>query len=229
MTIQLPPESSVADVQAALAELEDPRIRAVNEKHGDDLGVNLAKLRGLAKALKTNQELAEKLWATKDTATRLVAILICKPRSFDLESLECWLREARTPKVQGWFVNYVVKKSKLLEDLRQNLINDPDPVVGSAGWELTAHQVVKNPEILNLDELLDVIERDMATAQERLQWAMNNTLAQIGIEHEHLRERSLAIGHKLQVLADYPTSPGCTSPFAPIWISEMVSRKAAAK
>jgi hypothetical protein len=26
---------------------------------------------------------------------------------------------------------------------------------------------------------------------------------------------------------DYPTSPGCTSPFAPTWITEMVSRNAA--
>jgi hypothetical protein len=27
------------------------------------------------------------------------------------------------------------------------------------------------------------------------------------------------------VLKDYPTSPGCTSPFAPIWITEMVRRQ----
>ncbi|MNW68382.1 hypothetical protein D3C74_471350 [compost metagenome] len=68
----------------------------------------------------------------------------------------------------------------------------------------------------------------MLDAPDRLQWAMNTTLAQIGIEHAALRERALAIGEKLQVLADYPTSPGCTSPFAPIWINEMVKRKAQA-
>jgi hypothetical protein len=27
------------------------------------------------------------------------------------------------------------------------------------------------------------------------------------------------------VLADYPTAPGCTSPFAPAWIGEMVKRQ----
>ena len=43
---------------AELATLEDPKIRAVNEKHGDDHGVNLSKLRGLAKRLKTQQDLA---------------------------------------------------------------------------------------------------------------------------------------------------------------------------
>ena len=33
------------------------------------------------------------------------------------------------------------------------------------------------------------------------------------------------IGERLEVLKDYPTSPGCTSPFAPIWINEMVRRQ----
>ncbi|TDP30592.1 hypothetical protein DFR75_11156 [Nocardia ignorata] len=28
-----------------------------------------------------------------------------------------------------------------------------------------------------------------------------------------------------EALADYPTSPGCTSPFAPTWIAEMVRRQ----
>ncbi len=57
----------MAEVLTELAELEDPKARAVNEKHGDDHGVNLGKLRALAKRLKTQQELAQELWAT-DTA-----------------------------------------------------------------------------------------------------------------------------------------------------------------
>ncbi|MBA4101673.1 MAG: DNA alkylation repair protein, partial [Arthrobacter sp.] len=35
---------------------------------------------------------------------------------------------------------------------------------------------------------------------------------------------ALEIGERLEVLKDYPTSPGCTSPFAPAWINEMVRR-----
>lgn len=226
MSQQLGPDSLVEDVQQALAELEDPKARAINERHGDDFGVNLSKLRALAKSLKSNQELAEQLWNTQDTASALVAILIAKPRSFTLEHLLQWSKQASTPKVQSWFLNYIVKKTKLLEQLRFALMLEQDPVLEAAGWELTAHQVAKDPDKLNLPELLDTIERRMVTAPDRLQWAMNNTLANIGIEHSPLRARALAIGEKLQVLADYPTSPGCTSPFAPIWINEMVKRKA---
>ena len=62
-----------------LAALEDPRMREVNERHGDDHGVNLTKLRAVAKAIKTDHDLALALWATDDTAARLVALLICAP------------------------------------------------------------------------------------------------------------------------------------------------------
>lgn len=119
-------ETTVAEVTAELAALEDPRIRAVNEKHGDDHGVNLTRPRELAKRLRTQRELAGSLWETEDTAARLLAILICRPKAFE--------------------------------------------------------------------------------------------------RAEH-RARTIDIGERLEVLKDYPTPPNCTSPFAPVWITEMVRRQ----
>lgn len=216
---------SVAEVLAELAALEDPRARAVNEKHGDDHGVNLGALRAVAKRLRTQQELARELWATDDTAAKLLALLICRPKAFGRDELDTMLRAARTPKVHDWLVNYVVKKSAHAEELRVAWFADPDPVVASAGWALTTERVAKQPDALDLEGLLDVVEAQMKDAPERLQWAMNNCLAQIGIEHAELRERAIAIGERLEVLKDYPTPPNCTSPFAPTWIAEIVRRR----
>lgn len=217
-------ETTVTQVMAELAALEDPRAREVNERRGDDHGVNLSKLREVAKRLKTQQELARQLWKTNDTAARLLAILVCRPKAFERNELDAMLREAGTPKVHDWLVNYVVKKSPHAEDLRQSWFADPDPVVASAGWALTTDRVAKRPEGLDLPGLLDVIESEMREAPDRLQWAMNHCLAQIGIEHAEHRARALDIGERLEVLKDYPTPPNCTSPFAPIWINEMVRR-----
>ena len=216
---------AVTEVLARLAALEDPKIRAVNAKHGDDHGVNLGKLRALAKELKTRQDLALELWATGGTEARLLALLICRPKAFDRDQLDTMLREARKPKVHEWLVNYVVKKTAHTEDLRVAWFADPDPVVASAGWALTVDRVAKKPEGLDLDGLLDIIEKEMRDAPERLQWAMNHCLAQIGIERPELRARALDIGERLEVLKDYPTPPGCTSPFAPAWINEIVRRQ----
>jgi 3-methyladenine DNA glycosylase AlkD len=217
--------TTVAGVLAELAALEDPRARAVNEKHGDDHGVNLGKLRALAKRLKTHQELARELWETGDTAARLLALLICRPKAFERAELDGMVREARTPKVHDWLVNYVVKKNPHAEELRVAWSADADPVVASAGWALTTERVAKQPGGLDLAGLLDVIEAELKDAPDRLQWAMNHCLAQIGIEHAGQRARAIAIGERLEVLKDYPTPPNCTSPFAPVWITEMVSRR----
>ncbi|BCW72838.1 DNA alkylation repair protein [Arthrobacter sp. NicSoilB8] len=217
--------TTVAEVLAELAALEDPKIRLVNEKHGDDHGVNLSKLRAVAKQLKTQQELARQLWETDDTAARLLAILICRPKAFERDELDVMVREARTAKVHDWLVNYVVKKNPHSEELRLAWSADPDPAVASAGWALTTERVAKDPEGLDLPGLLDVIEAEMKDAPDRLQWAMNHCLAQIGIEHAAHRARAIDIGERLEVLKDYPTPPNCTSPFAPIWITEVVRRQ----
>ncbi|MFA1548626.1 DNA alkylation repair protein [Actinomadura chokoriensis] len=218
-------EPMVGEVMAELAELEDPKVREVNERHGDDHGVNLGKLRALAKRLKTRQELACRLWETDDTAARLLATLICRPKAFERDELDVMMRQARTPKVHDWLLNYVVKKNPHSEELRLAWFADPDPVVASAGWALTTERVTKKPESLDLPRLLDIVEAEMKDAPDRLQWAMNHCLAQIGIDHAEHRARAIDIGERLEVLKDYPTSPGCTSPFAPIWINEMVRRQ----
>ncbi|QYF90686.1 DNA alkylation repair protein [Arthrobacter sp. PAMC25284] len=216
---------TVDAVMAELAELEEPKIREANEKRGDDHGVNLSKLRAVAKRLKTQQDLALELWATGDTAARLLALLTCRPRDFERDELDAMLRQARAPKVHDWLVNYVVKKSPHAEHLRVDWTVDPDQVVASAGWALTTERVAKKPEGLDLSGLLDTIEAEMKDAPDRLQWAMNHTLAQIGIEHAEHRARAIDIGERLAVLKDYPTPPNCTSPFAPLWINAMVHRK----
>lgn len=217
--------TTVDEAMAQLAELEDAKVREANEKRGDDHGVNLGQLRALAKRLKTQQDLSVRLWATGDTAARLLALLVCRPKAFRRDELDAMLRDARAPKLQDWLVNYVVKKSPRCEELRTAWLADTDPAVAAAGWALTSDRVVKKPGGLDLPALLDTIEAEMKDAPDRLQWAMNTCLAQIGIEHAAYRKRATAIGERLEVLKDYPTPPGCTSPFAPAWIGEMVRRK----
>lgn len=104
-----------------------------------------------------------------------------------------------------------------LEDLAEN--------VAAAGWALNTHAVITKSDALDNSAILDTIEAQMKTAEPRVQWSMNECLAQIGIHRPELRDRAIAIGERLEVLKDYPTPPNCTSPFAPIWIEEMVRRQ----
>ncbi|WP_309064860.1 DNA alkylation repair protein [Microbacterium sp.] len=216
---------TASDALAELAALEDPKARAVNERHGDAHGVNLSKLRTLAKRIGMDAPLARELWDSGDVAGQLLALLIMRPREADADELDAMLRSTRSAKAHDWFVNYIAKKSPLAEQLRVRWFDDADADVRAAAWALTTDRVVKKPDGLDLDDLLDRIEAELRDADPRLQWAMNETLANLGIHHPALRERAVAIGERLQVLADYPVPPGCTSPFAPLWIAEIVRRR----
>ena len=44
------------------------------------------------------------------------------------------------------------------------------------------------------------------------------------IHHPAHRARALEIDERLGIFRDYPTPKGRTSPFAPLWIGEMVRR-----
>lgn len=151
--------------------------------------------------------------------------MISRPKEYTAAEIDGMLRESRTPKTTDWLVNYIAKKSPLAPELREPWFADVDPHVRAAGWALTTDRVIKKPAGLDLESLLDDIEAEMASAPGTLQWNMNETLANIGIYHPHLRARARDIGERLEVLKDYPTPPNCTSPFAPSWIAEIVRRR----
>jgi 3-methyladenine DNA glycosylase AlkD len=216
--------TTLKDVLGELAALEDPKMREANARRGDDHGVNLTKLRALAKRLKMQHELAVQLWGTGDTAARLLATLVCRPKAFSAAELDAMVRDIRSPKLLDWIIVNVVKPGRHAEELRPTW-KDGDGLVGRAGWSLTTDRVVKNADGLDLDALLDQIEKEMKKAPADKQWAMNHCLAEIGIRHPEHRKRAIGIGERLAVLIDYPASPGCTPPYAPVWIAEMVRRR----
>jgi len=210
-----------------LEALGDEKVRARNARLGagdNQFGVKLGDLKKLAKKLKANHELALALWDTGNVDARLVATLVMKPTSLSADELDAMVRSVICVQVAGWLDAYVVRLHPDKETLRQAWLATDDTMSARAGWLLTAQRVVKSPDGLDLTALLDRIESEMATAAPEVQWTMNSALGEIGIHHPAHRERALAIGEKLGVFRDYPVSKGCTSPFAPIWINEMVRR-----
>lgn len=221
-------DMNVGDVMTQLKALGNEKVRELNIRNGagdNQFGVKLGDLRTIAKGIKINPELAAELWATGNMDAMLLAILLMNPKKVPAEDLEKMVAEATVIQVADWLNSYVVKQHPQKETLRQKWMQSSNVMESRAGWSLTAERIVKNPEGLDLVALLDRVEAEMGTAPAPVQWTMNYVLAETGIKFPEYRERAVAIGEKLGVFRDYPTSKGCTSPFAPIWIAEMVKRK----
>jgi 3-methyladenine DNA glycosylase AlkD len=211
-----------------LKALGTAKVRAQNAKSGagdNQFGVSLGDIRVLAKKIRTNHDLALSLWETGNVDAQFLATLLIQPGKLSAKEMDRMVRSLTFVRVADWLIAYVVRQHPDKEALRRDWMSEGDRWAARAGWDLTAERVAKSPDGLDLPGLLARFESEMAGADPVVQWTMNNTLAAIGIHFPKHRKRAIAIGEKLGVYRDYPVSKGCTSPFAPIWINEMVRRQ----
>jgi len=219
---------NLTETLSKLESLGEEKVRAMHLKNGareNIFGVKMGDIRALAKKIKTDHELALQLWETENIDARLLAILILKPKALSAEQIEQMVASENFTWAADWFYNYIVKEYPEKELFREKWMNSGNVMLARAGWSLTSGRIIRAPEGIDIASILDRIEKEMPKAAPEVQWTMNTTLAQIGINHPDYRERAIAIGEKLGIYRDYPVSKGCTSPFAPIWINEMVSRQ----
>lgn len=211
-----------------LKSLGDEKRRAYNAKHGagdNQFGVPMGDIRKLAKKIKADHTLALALWKTGNIDAQFLGVLVMKPGELSPDELDGLVRSITFVYVADWMNSYVVKSHPDKERLRRKWMTDDHPMAARAGWSLTADRVAAGDREIDAAKLLDRIESEMGSAHPHAQWTMNMTLAQIGIHRPELRERAIEIGERLGLYREYPVSKGCTSPFAPIWIEEMVKRK----
>lgn len=218
---------TLKEVLNQLESHSDDKVRAHNIKYGaghNQFGVKWGDIRTLAKKIKTNHQLALELWDTGNTDARLLATLIINPKDLSREDINRMVRSEKYVLVVDWLYANVIKLHPDNESLRIDWMKSKDVMSARAGWNLTSGLVARK-QVIDLPATLDRIESEMAGAAPEVQWTMNSTLAQIGINFPEYRDRSIAIGDKLGIYRDYPVSKGCTSPFAPVWINEMVKRQ----
>jgi 3-methyladenine DNA glycosylase AlkD len=218
---------TLKEALSKLKSLANEKMFAQNVKNGagkNQFGVRLGDIRTVANTIKADHTLALELWKTENIDARLLATLIMQPKKLSAQELDEMVKSIAFVQEADWLNSYVVKDHPQRESLREKWMDSNNSWAARAGWSLTSGRVVREPEGLDLTKLLDRIESEMPTAPKEVQWTMNTALAQIGINFPKLRKRAIDIGESLGIYRDYPVSKGCTSPFAPIWIREMVKR-----
>ncbi|WP_159467833.1 DNA alkylation repair protein [Dyadobacter sp. 3J3] len=218
-------------LKETLTQLEahsNPTMMQHNIKYGageNQFGVKMGDIRALAKKIKTDHDLALELWDTENIDARFLATLIIIPKKLTHDDINRMVKSEKFVHVADWLYSNVIKFYSDTETLRKEWMASDDVMCARAGWSLTSGCITRNPDIIDLSAILDRIEKEMSNAAPEVQWTMNNTLANIGIRYPEHRDRAIAIGETLGIFRDFPVSKGCTSPFAPTWINEMVRRQ----
>ncbi|QEC53578.1 3-methyladenine DNA glycosylase AlkD [Anseongella ginsenosidimutans] len=219
---------TVKEVLAQLKLLANKKMKAHNIKKGasdNQFGVKMGDIRALANKIKADHELGLALWQTGNIDARLLAMLIMKPKALSAADLDNMVKSIDFAQVADWFNSYILKEHPEKETFREEWMYSGNKWAARSGWSLTAGRMARDAEGVDPGKILDRIESEMANVAPEVQWTMNTTLAQIGINFPPHRKRAIGIGEKLGIYRDYPVSKGCTSPFAPVWINAIVSRQ----
>jgi 3-methyladenine DNA glycosylase AlkD len=216
------------EILSELKSLGDDARRKHNAKAGapeNQFGVKLGDIRTIANRIKSDHALALELWKTGNVEAQLLATLIIKPKMLSAAELDAMTRSTTCTQVADWLNSYVVAKHPEKDALRERWMKDKDRWAARAGWHFTASLINKGGNGVDLEALLDRIEKELPKARPEVQWTMNNTLAAIGIQHARLRPRVIALGEKIGLYRDWPVSKGCIPPYVPVWVEAMSKRK----
>lgn len=220
MTLEQAMESLSSNGQASVRDLN-----CRNGVTGAQFGVKLGDIRAIAKAIKVDHDLGMGLWRTGNLDAMLLATLVLRSRLVAPDQLEGMVVSSDCSQLADWLMANVVRKHPDKEALRARWMQAEDPMLARAGWSLTTDRVARQPEGLDVEHLLDRIDREMGAAPPQAQWTMNFCLGEIGIRFAEHRERAIAIGERLGLYRDWPASKGCVPPYVPTWVREMVSRQ----
>ncbi len=223
---------TAGQVMAELESLGTEQHRKVYARHGATgplFGVSFVNLRGLAKRVGRQQELARELWASGNVDARLLACMVAEPESMTEAEMGAWLGDISYYVLVDEFVAGVAGKAPGVVARAARWMDSSSDWAGQAGWDLVAHLAMKDPSLEDgfFASLLERIEREIGAAQNRTRHAMNSALIAIGIRNATLEKLASAAAARIgKVVVDHGKT-GCVTPDALSYIAKARERQAA--
>ena len=221
------------EVMSELESLGSEQTRKTYRRHGvtgEVYGVSYAHLERLKKKIKVNQELALELWWSGNHDARILSTKIADPSLMSASLLDAWAQDLGNYVVTDAFAELASHAASAQQRV-QKWIKSKDEWIGRAGWMVLAHLARRDETLPNayFEPFLEIIERDIHTRQNRVRDAMNSALIAIGVRHQALRKKALAVAKKIgQVVVDHGDT-NCKTPDATAYILKTANHKRAAQ
>ena len=218
---------------AKLEELGTSQNRKVYPRHGVKgplFGVSYANLRKLAKRLAPDHRLAVELWSSGNHDARVLATMVDDPSRISVRTLRERLADVDNY-VLADAIASLVGRTSLRDELAGDWTADPeDESAGTVGWSLVAAQALDVERFLSdeyFTERLSFIERNIATAANRVRHSMNGALIAIGCRNQELRRAAEETAGRIgKVQVDHGQT-SCKTPDAIPYLARVWKRKAA--
>jgi 3-methyladenine DNA glycosylase AlkD len=197
---------------------------------GNVLGVSYADLDRLAKQIKTDQKLAEQLWATGVHDARVLATKIADPASMTATKLDAWAKSTTSRGDSGALSDLAARAPTAARRVAK-WTKSKNEWVSTTGWHTLA-SLVRDDESIGDDALvgyLERIENEIDAAPNMTRYAMNNALISIGIRNAGLRKLATAAAKRIGTVEVDHGNTSCKTPDAVSYIAKAVAHRAKKK
>jgi 3-methyladenine DNA glycosylase AlkD len=213
--------------RAVLRELQDlgtEQTRRTYRRHGvggELYGVSYAQLGKLVKKIRTDQKVAEELWASGNHDARILATMVADPSKVSEKVLDSWAKDVENY-VLADALTGVASRTRFARKKMEEWTKSPDEWIGRMGWGILARLAMAESDLTDADfeRYLDVIEKRIHRSKNRVRDAMNMAVISIGLRGAALEQKAVAAAKRIgRVEVDHGDT-SCKTPDAVEYIRE---------
>lgn len=216
------------EVMRELESLGNPQTKKTILNHGavePFFGVRIGDMQPMIKKIKKNYELSLELYDTKNGDAQYFAGLIADEKKMSTENLQHWVELASWHMISEYSVAWIAAESYHGSVMANQWIQSTDEKIGSAGWNTWASLCTiildENLDNHELKDLLNLIEKNIHTAHNRVRYTMNNFLMACGQCVVGMYEPSLKVAKKIGEVKVNVGNTACKVHNAAVYLQKM--------
>ncbi len=192
------------DVLEALAQLAQPQNLSGMRRFGINtdraLGINIPKLRKLARELPRDHDLALALWATQVHEARLLATMVAEPKRLTAAQMEAWAKDFDSWDLCDGACGNLFCRTALAWEMAPAWAAREVEFVRRAGFVLMATLAVHQKAAPDRAFLafFPLLERYAPDERNFVKKAVNWALRQIGKKNPALREEAIGLARRIR-------------------------------
>lgn len=191
-------------------------------------GVKVQDLKKILKKTKKNHELSLELYATGNSDAMYLAGLMADETKISKAELEEWVGQAYFSYLSEYAVPWVASESPYGIELGLKWIESDVETTAAAGWATLASCAALYPDAdLDLErynQLLDRVENEIHTAQNRVRYVMNGFVIAIGSYIKVLTDKSIKVAENIGKVSVDVGGTACKVPLASTYIEKIISK-----
>tara|TARA_Y100000588_G_scaffold365338_1_gene429855 strand:+ start:168 stop:803 length:636 start_codon:yes stop_codon:yes gene_type:complete len=194
--------------------------------------IKFGDIKKIAKEIKKDHEVAMELWSTQKFHPRILSVLIMDKALLTQEVLDGLSKDLQKHPlkernhISDWLLANQLMKSKKTKALLESWEDSPYTTQRRLFWYYQARlRWTGQTPPDNTNALMESLEKNLASEDPEVQWAMNFAAGQIGIFDPEYRERCSQLGEKTGLYKDEVVPKNCTPNYLPEFIRIEVEKR----